>query len=134
MVREPSTYGYRCVTAASLGVAAMYDDGILCSRPLRSLKVYTRDLVGQPALTVSLYKDGAWLSEQVLPHFVMGGGVAPYEWFTRKQGYALPVLPSTTHELRLSLPGGAALDADSIVEFSDPVLGNRWGRDELWLR
>tara|TARA_B100000767_G_C19373830_1_gene373038 strand:+ start:204 stop:506 length:303 start_codon:yes stop_codon:yes gene_type:complete len=73
--------------------------------------------------------------EQVLPHFVIGGGVDAgnaYASFDRKQGYALPVLPSTTHELRLE--AGSALDADSIVVFSDPVFGNRWGRDQLMLR
>ena len=126
-----------CVTSASLGVADKYDNGILCSRPLRSLKVYTRgDNVagGKSPLTVTLLKDGVSLSTQVLPHFVIGGGVDAgnaYASFDRKQGYALPVLPSTTHELRFE--AGSALDDDAIVVFSDPVFGNRWGRDDLRL-
>ncbi len=62
-----------CVTSASLGVADKYDNGILCSRPLRSLKVYTRgDNVagGKAALTVTLLKDGAVLSTQVASKLV----------------------------------------------------------------
>lgn len=62
-----------CVTSASLGVADKYDNGILCSRPLRSLKVYTRgDNVagGKAALTVTLLKDGAVLSTQAASQFV----------------------------------------------------------------
>ena len=41
------------------------------------------------------------------------------------------MLPSTTHELRFE--GGSAINDDAIVVFSDPVFGNRWGRDQLWL-
>ena len=39
-------------------------------------------------------------------------------------------MPGLDHQYRLSL-GGGAVPADWIIEFSDPIFGNRWTRDEI---
>ena len=59
-------------------------------------------------------------------------------WFvwTKKQGYALPVATGRDLTYRLRLDDGTAageLDPLWVIEFSDPVLGNQWGRDEITL-
>ena len=48
-------------------------------------------------------------------------------------GWAFPVATGTGDVYRLSLPGGAALPSDWVIEFSDPVFGNRWAADEVSL-
>ena len=45
-------------------------------------------------------------------------------------GWAFPVATGTGDTYRLSLPGGAALPLDWVIEFSDPVFGNRWTADQ----
>ena len=49
----------------------------------------------------------------------------------RKQGYSATVVPGLDHKYRLSMVGGGAVPSDWIIEFSDPIFGNRWARDEI---
>jgi hypothetical protein len=41
------------------------------------------------------------------------------------------VVPGLTHQYRLSMENGGAVSSDWIIEFSDPIFGNRWVRDEI---
>ena len=50
---------------------------------------------------------------------------------TRKQGYSATVIPGLDHEYRLSMADGGDVPLDWIIEFSDPIFGNRWKRDEI---
>ena len=128
------SYGYLldfgssvCVTAASLNLANRFDDGILCKRTLRPLRVWTRNLNGATAkaLVVKVYRksDGQLIATHTQPFFHIGG--------TRKQGYALPIIPGRDLEYQLSLQGGGDLGTDWPIEFSENVFGNRWKHDEI---
>ena len=122
--------GATCVTASSLGLGARYDNGILCRSPLRALRIYTYGLVNStaPQLTVQLWQSGAKVSEQlILFHHIGADGAS------KKQGYAFPVVAGLGHEYRLAQANGSDIPSDWIVEFSDPVIGNRWGKDLLAL-
>ena len=52
---------------------------------------------------------------------------------TRKQGYSLPVVPGLDLTYKLAMADGGDVSLDWIIEFSDPVFGNRWKRDEIFL-
>ena len=127
-----------CVASNSLGSmeASRYDNGLLCSVPLRAMKIYTRGLHidTAPMLRVEAWYDGQGLSSQSIksPDAVQtitlhatGGSTGGL-----KQGYTFPVVPMSLASYRLSV---VALDGtvtnvpnDWLIEFSDPVLGNRW--------
>ena len=114
--------GNSCSTSASLGLNAEYPNGILCKRPLRSLKIYTR--TPQTAtLKVELWQGGSKISELDMPFYRTGG--------TKKQGYAFPVAIGTDHEYKILLGGGQDVPSDWIIEFSDPIFGNRFPKDEI---
>ena len=49
----------------------------------------------------------------------------------RKQGYSATVVPGLDHKYKLSMAGGENVSPDWIIEFSDPIFGNRWKRDEI---
>ena len=129
------TYG-SCVLAESLGVGQRYDYGILCRTELRALRVYTRDLTINTAqrLLVQVHhrpspKSSARLvSEMLIPFHRVAE--------TKKQGYSLPVVPGLELglEYSLSLEDGSTIPAWWIIEFSDPVFGNRWGTEHIRLR
>lgn len=50
-----------------------------------------------------------------------------------KQGYSLPVIPQLDVSYQLSLDTGGDVPQDWIIEFSDPVIGNRYGAEYLTL-
>lgn len=113
--------------SASLGL--LYSNGILCKASLRSLKIYTRDLISEtaPNLLVELWYDkegvqtGPPDASQVIGFHEVG-------W---KQGYSLPIIPGIEHSYRLSLTSGSGdIPLDWVVEFSDPVIANRFGSIE----
>ena len=125
--------GAACATAESLGVGGRYDGGILCKRRLRSLRIYSRGLTDATAspLRVEVYEGAALKATQIVPYHQIGDDPG-----TKKQGYALPVATGRDITYRLRLDDGTAageLDPLWVIEFSDPVLGNRWGRDEITL-
>ena len=49
----------------------------------------------------------------------------------KKQGYSATVVPGLDHQYKLSMTNGGDVSSDWIIEFSDPVFGNRWKRDEI---
>jgi len=115
-----------------------YNGGILCKRELRALKVYTRGLLAgraPPQLRVEVWyntggvggQNGSPDSSQLVDFHQVGADGA-----SKKQGYSFPVVPGTDHSYRISLTNGNLPD-DWVIEFSDPVIGNRWSRDELFL-
>jgi hypothetical protein len=125
--------GEPCVLSSTISseVGRLYDDGILCKVPLRSLKVWTRglDAWSAPGLQVDFwYMKGGVDSQlvhtrdamQVIDFHQIGSN-------TPKQGYSLPVIPGTEHSYRLSLTiGDRDVPSDWIVEFSDTVMGNKY--------
>ena len=116
--------GASCATAASLGVPSRYDNGgnILCKRTLRSVKIWA-DNLGGASLRVELWQSGSLQSTLSMPFWRVAG----------KQGYAFVVAPGLDVEYRVSLDGGGAIPSTWVLEFSDPVIGNRWGEEKLKL-
>jgi len=108
-----------------------YDKGILCKVPLRALKIYSRELRPEsaPNLKVEMWFNkggrltGSPNSSQII-YFHQTGN-------TPKQGYALPVIPSTDHFYRLTLTSDGDIPSSWIVEFSDAVVGNRFSIDYI---
>ena len=123
-----------------------YNDGILCKVPLSTLKVYSKGLFDKskavkPALHVQFWRNhtGAnagpadlWFD---IPYHQIGDA-----YDTKKQGYSFPVVPlvaeSPNHQYRLALKEDGViknLPSDWIIEFSDPIYGNRWEAERLKL-
>lgn len=117
--------GATCTKASDLGLEQRYDNGILCKKPMRRLTIYTRGLTpatkGAP-LTVDVFEGGNKVTTAIVEWFMIGQDIS---FNTRKQGYAMPVIPGTDIEYRVSLSGGN-IPADWVIEFSDPVFANRW--------
>jgi hypothetical protein len=116
--------GGTCVTAESLGEASRtrYDGGILCRRPLRSLRIYSRGLVHAtaPRLRVELRQGGERKSVALLAFHQIGYDPASGTGGTKKQGYALPVAAGTAYEpgpeYVVSLEDGSDVPDDWIIE------------------
>lgn len=49
----------------------------------------------------------------------------------KKQGYSATVVPGLDHTYKLSMVDGSSVPLDWIIEFSDPIFGNRWVKDEI---
>jgi hypothetical protein len=68
-----------------------------------------------------------WQSDKLI-------GTVTLEYFQigdRKQGYSATVIPGLDHKYILSMADGENVSPDWIIEFSDPIFGNRWKRDEI---
>eukprot|EP00934_Nitzschia_sp_Nitz4_P001960 Nitzschia sp. Nitz4//scaffold89_size161592//205//3093//NITZ4_002358-RA/size161592-processed-gene-0.210-mRNA-1//-1//CDS//3329559556//1960//frame0 len=127
-----------CVSSDDLGMGIRYDHGILCKRPLRSLKIYSQGMQtasDPPSLKVKVWFDNP---DGVASHSKSKPSAAqwiPYHQVgddgkTNRQGYSLPVFPLADVSYRLSLASSNnGIPEDWIVEFSDPVMGNRWGEE-----
>jgi hypothetical protein len=76
-------------------------------------------------LKLELWQKGKLLSSVVLNYFQVGDDPS------KKQGYSATIVPGLGMQYRLSLADGGNIPADWIIEFSDPIFGNRWERDEL---
>jgi hypothetical protein len=109
--------------------------GILCKRALRAVKMWTVGLAaGAAPLSVSIIQSGATVSTFSVPFFMIGlnGGSWP-EGFQR-QGFAFATPVGVDIELQISW-SGENVPATWSIEFSDPVIGNRFGAaDEIALR
>jgi hypothetical protein len=130
-----------CIKSSSLGgeYDARYNGGILCKVPLRALKIYTRNLDSSsaPRLVADVWFNGngivgqvgsADISQQINFHQIGGNGQSS------KQGFSMPVIPGTDLSYRLSLTtNDGNIPADWVIEFSDPVIGNRWGVEKIIL-
>ncbi len=120
-----------CVLSSSLGsdMGAVYDNGILCKVPLRSIKVYSRNLVSSTAPNMLLKAWFGTSSSDVAPHSSQSIGFHQVgdDNQTSKQGYSFPVVPGSDNTYRISLVGSSQnIPSDWVVEFSDWVMGNRW--------
>jgi hypothetical protein len=123
-------------TSAQEEYGILYDNGIMCKTELRALKVYTRGLFSgtAPQLNVEIwYNSGGIIdgspadSSQLIGFHQIGS-----DGSSKKQGYSVPVIPGKDHSYRISLTTGD-IPTDWVIEFSDPVIGNRWSKDELYL-
>jgi hypothetical protein len=121
-----------CVTSSSLGAAGQFASGILCKQQVRVVKIWTFDMdqTTAPALKVDLWRGASKVFSSTSQLYVIGGTTG------RKQGYRFPVLHEGGGEeqYRLSLADGSDVPADWVIEFSDPVFGNRWEEETLNLQ
>ena len=114
-----------------------YNGGILCKAELRALKIYTRGLRSgsAPRLKVEVWYNSGGVSGQIGnpdSSQLVGFHQVGADFASSKQGYSVPVIPGRDHSYKLSLTNGNLPD-DWVIEFSDPVIGNRWSQDELVL-
>jgi len=127
-----------CETSEGRKKGNMHNGGILCKAPLRALKVYSRgQSPGARTLRVEI-----WFNESgnrgrgtgsadvtaEIPFHLIGSNNGSKE----KQGYSLPIFPGTEKTYRVSL-AGRDLPDDWVIEFSDPVMGNRWEEEHIYL-
>ncbi|KAL9179269.1 hypothetical protein ACHAXT_008559 [Thalassiosira profunda] len=116
--------GEPCILSTDYG--QRYDGGILCKVPLRALKIYSRGQFpgSAPNLVVEIWYNR---SQEGPPDRTQSIGFHQTGASGPKQGYALPVIPSTEHHYRLSLASGSGdIPSDWVVEFSDTIVGNRF--------
>jgi hypothetical protein len=112
-------------------IGKLYSNGILCKIPLRSLKIYTRGLNKgtAPNLMAEMWFNQGGVENQSVPPDA--SQLVRFHSLGQKQGYSLPVIPGTEHSYRLSLASGSGtIPSDWVVEFSDPVMSNRFGSIE----
>lgn len=127
-----------CVSSYHLGLGSRYDNGILCKAPLRALKIYTRGLKDDgsaPKLKLEVWYGSRGIADHATtrPTTV---SMIPFHRISnsKKQGYSLPVFPMEDVSYRLSLTGSSKfIPEDWVIEFSDPVVGNRWGEEFIML-
>jgi len=119
-LRDSGTQKLLCRTAASVGMAEKYDNGILCDRPLRRLQLWRPQqtwFVGPPRLTIKDSSNAALDMRFIAP--VPGDPTK-----IKKQGYGVVVMPGFSYTLSNleALPGDGA-----VLEFSDNIYATRWG-------
>jgi hypothetical protein len=140
-----STYSYllaspgprKCIDSSPL-YGDRFDNGILCNAPLRSFKMYSRGLTGStaPMLKVEVWfnslgllgQNGPANAEQLVGFHMIGD-------LSVKQGYSFPIMAGLSQSYRISLfdqneGTTSAVPLDWVIEFSDPVIGNRFGVDD----
>ena len=118
------------IDGSTLGIR--YGSGILCKPELRAIKIYSRglDAGSAPDMLIEVWHGGvndqlgAPIAYQFIPYHQIGGNGQ-----TKKQGYSVPVIPGTAYSYRLSLRGGGDIPSDWIIEFSDPIVANRFSSD-----
>eukprot|EP00985_Skeletonema_marinoi_P024316 scaffold16804_cov299-Skeletonema_marinoi.AAC.1 len=128
--------GY-CVSSNSIGLGDRYGGGILCQESLRVLKVWSTNFhtATAPSLRVEVWLNNteSGISEQAtrdpdITQLVNFHAIA--NLFASKQGYSLPVLLVDKVSYRLSLDrNDTNIPGNWIIEFSDPVMGNRFGEE-----
>ena len=110
----------------------------MCKTELRALKIYTRGLRSgsAPQLRVEIWynNSGGNAGQQGNPDSsqLVGFHQVGSDGSSEKQGYSVPVIPGKGHSYKISLTTGY-LPQDWVIEFSDPVIGNRWSEDALYL-
>eukprot|EP00808_Paulinella_micropora_P018677 g74680.t1 len=115
--------GRICVRSAELGLGERYDEGILCKGPLRRLVVWT-DTGSAAALKLNVQAmEGRFATSLIMPFMAHGD----------KNGFTAPVLAIPTVTYTLTQQDGRPIPASYVIEFSDPVFGNRWSPDKIVL-
>lgn len=143
-----STYSYllsspgprKCIDSTAK-YGNRYDNGILCNAPLRSFKIYSRGLseATAPMLKVEVWFNSLGLSgqngpanaEQLVGFHIIGGPDSN----NVKQGYSFPIISGLEQSYRISLydendEAISVIPLDWVIEFSDNVIGNRFGVDD----
>jgi len=121
--------GNTCVNSSTLGLGTRYNNGILCKKTLRRLNIYSdnntcADRYSALRIQVFDYATKAKLAE----------GIMPFQYtYARKQGYAIAVIPDLSYEYVISKMDGSGIPSTWIIEFSDPIIGNRWTPDQIRL-
>lgn len=123
--------GQTCVNSSSLGTQAYkrWHNGILCKKPLRRLNIYTFgvDITTAGYLQIDAYQSGNFVSR----------GKMMFSRTTfqdnRFRGYVAVVVAGAEYEYRIAFPNGTGIPQDWIIDFSDPVIGNRWAPDVIKL-
>lgn len=130
----PIDGGRTCVEAA--GVPGVRPDfvrstrptndnrGILCKKPVRRLNIWSKGPhLGD--LRISVLQGGTTVSQQAVSRWRTGQ--------TLKQGYGFAVVLDSSLQYRITLASGGRIPADWVVEFSDPIMGNRFGVEHVRL-
>merc|ERR1719476_689672 len=99
-----------CRRSQDLGLASRYDDGILCTRPLRRLTLWTAQLGAPPRVSV----------------VGVGGATHEMGWnyhWEGKSGYAMAIMPGFEYRMTglAVMPGDVA--TKTTLEYSDDVFG-----------
>ena len=76
-------------------------------------------------MKLELWQSGNLIGSVILRYFQVGDDLM------RKQGYSATIIPGLDHKYKLSMADGGNVPSDWIIEFSDPIFGNRWKRDEI---
>jgi len=121
-----------CVAAPDL-----YRNSILCKVPLRALRIYSNGLSVSgttPVIIVEVWNNGSNTNQSGPPTSTQS---IKFHQVGSKQGFSVPVVPGEGHSYKISLQGGGlssnGIPSDWVIEFSDPVVGNRWEADKLYL-
>mmetsp|Transcript_30397 Transcript_30397/g.90670 ORF Transcript_30397/g.90670 Transcript_30397/m.90670 type:complete len:340 (-) Transcript_30397:1651-2670(-) len=129
-----------CVLAASLdgdGYGARYDGGILGKAPLRVLNINSRgnSATSSTSLLVEVWHGVRVADQDTAPPLVTRTVNFHSIWgIDGKQGFSLPVIPRPDVSYRLSITTrDGNISSDWIIEFSDPVMGHRWGEEFVHL-
>jgi hypothetical protein len=127
----------KCIDSTPL-YGNRYDSGILCNAPLRSFKIYSRGLTEStaPVLKIEVWFNSLGLLGQNGPaNAVQLVGFHVINDWNVKQGYSFPIMTGLSQSYRISLfdqNEGTTYEIplDWVIEFSDPVIGNRFGVDD----
>jgi len=111
---------------------ALYGGGILCSSPLRSLKIYSRGQTRADHVDLLLSVTEAATNRSLANFTIEYHQVGADTSATGKQGYAMPVLADTRFIYSVSGWKGSEVRHWTVV-FSEPVFGSRWSEDEMIL-
>jgi len=121
--------GSTCVNSGTLGLGSRYNNGILCKKTLRRLNIYSDNN--------TCADRGTTLRIQVFDFATkakLAEGLMPFQFTTsRKQGYSIAVVPDLSYQYVISRMDGSGIPSTWIIEFSDPVIGNRWTPDQIRL-
>jgi hypothetical protein len=122
--------GKTCINSSSLGLGTRYNNGLLCKKTLRRLNIYSDNN--------GCADRGTTLKIEVFDYATkakIAQGLMPFQYTTaRKQGYAIAVVPDLSYEYVISKMDGSGIPLTWIIEFSDPVIGNRWTPDQIRLK
>ncbi|KAK3268715.1 hypothetical protein CYMTET_22797 [Cymbomonas tetramitiformis] len=132
-------HGATCRTATEVvgeSAAGRYGHGILCRKPVRRLNVWSRaqTSAGAPRLQLEVLQDGVAVATGLVEYWQIGN-----DGDTKKQGYPMAVTVTDAEETnsttvyRLSLEGGGEIPSDWVIEFSDRIMGHRFGVEFIHL-
>ena len=127
-----------CVSSSNdLGLGRRYSSGILCTKPLRAFKIYSRGLSKNGSLPPPVLVETWYNSSGISDHSTRLPSASMKIQYhqigdTNKQGFSFPVMPTPDVSYRISWDGND-LPYDWVIEFSDPVVSNRWGEEFLQL-